>query len=70
MQEQSKSGRHVRNINMREHGVTNLNKNSDGPALETEALDTRLTPKDIKNYDNINDVGKCNFWSLSDMETS
>ena len=37
MQEQSKSGRHVRNINMSEHGVTNLNKNSDGPAMETEA---------------------------------
>ena len=37
MQEQSKSGRHVRNINMSEHGVTNLNKNSDGPATETEA---------------------------------
>ena len=37
MQEQGKSGRHVRNINMSEHGVTNLNKNSDGPATETEA---------------------------------
>ena len=63
MQEQSKSGRHVRNINMSEHGVTNLNKNSDGPATRRQKhdLDTRLTPKDIKNYDNINDVGKCNF---------
>ena len=37
MQEHSKSGRHVRNTSMSEHGVTNLNKNTDGPAMVTEA---------------------------------
>ena len=40
----------------------------DQPRRQKHDLDTRLTPKDIKNYDNVNDVGKCNFWSLSDME--
>ena len=33
MQEQSKIGRHVRNKYLSEHGVINLNKNTDEPAM-------------------------------------
>ena len=37
MQEQSKTGRHVRNKYLSEHGVTNLNKNTDEQAMMTDA---------------------------------
>ena len=60
MQEQSKTGRHVRNKYLSEHGVT----------WQVHDLDKRLALKDINNYDNINDGVKCNFWRLSDMETN
>ena len=37
MQEQSKTWRHVRNKYLSEHGVTNLNKNTDEQAMMTDA---------------------------------
>ena len=71
MQEQSKTGHHVRNKYLSEHGVTNLNKiQMNQPWWQMHDLDKRLPLKDINNYDNINDGVKCNFWRLSDMETN